>query len=126
MSSRDLGEKSGVAFETINKFENGRPMRESTKAKLALVLEGAGIEILNGDAPGARLAIISAAAFEANDGTYKVAVGHQTGAPLRVFTVSEARARALSARTIGQEHYAEMLEAAARDAERGILRGGPP
>lgn len=55
MSTRELGEKSGVAFETINKFENGRPMRESTKAKIVFVLESAGIEILNGHAPGARL-----------------------------------------------------------------------
>jgi transcriptional regulator with XRE-family HTH domain len=55
MSARELGEKAGVALETINKFENGRPMRESTKAKLAFVLESAGVEILNGDAPGARL-----------------------------------------------------------------------
>ena len=55
ISTRELGERSGVAFETINKFENGRPMRESTKAKIAFVLEAAGVEILNGDAPGARL-----------------------------------------------------------------------
>jgi transcriptional regulator with XRE-family HTH domain len=55
MSARELGEKAGVAFETINKFENGRPMRESTKAKLTFVLESAGVEILNGNAPGARL-----------------------------------------------------------------------
>jgi transcriptional regulator with XRE-family HTH domain len=55
MSARELGERAGVAFETINKFENGRPMRESTKAKIAFVLESLGVEILNGNAPGARL-----------------------------------------------------------------------
>lgn len=55
LSARELADRSGVAMETINKFENGRPMRESTRAKVAFVLESAGVEILNGDAPGARL-----------------------------------------------------------------------
>jgi transcriptional regulator with XRE-family HTH domain len=59
MSARELGDKSGVALETINKFENGRPMRESTKAKLSLVFDSAGVEILNGNAPGARLRTLS-------------------------------------------------------------------
>lgn len=55
ISARELGERAGIAFETINKFENGRPMRESNKARLVGVLEAAGVEILNGDAPGARM-----------------------------------------------------------------------
>ena len=55
MSARELAERTGVAAETINKFENGRPMRESTKARIRSVLEAAGVEILNGGAPGARL-----------------------------------------------------------------------
>ena len=54
LTVRDLEERSGVAFATISKFENGRPMRESTKARLVEVFEAAGVEILNGDAPGAR------------------------------------------------------------------------
>lgn len=52
---RELGELSGIAFETISKFENGRPMRESNKAKIVEIFEGRGVEILNGDSPGARL-----------------------------------------------------------------------
>jgi transcriptional regulator with XRE-family HTH domain len=55
ISARELGARAGIAFESINKFENGRPMRESNKALLAAVFEGAGVEILNGSAPGARL-----------------------------------------------------------------------
>ena len=55
LTVRQLGERSGIAFETINKFENGRPMREGNKAQLAEVFEAAGVEILNGNAPGAQM-----------------------------------------------------------------------
>lgn len=55
ITAADLAARAGLSFETINKFENGRPMRENNKARLIEVFEGAGIEILNGDAPGARL-----------------------------------------------------------------------
>jgi transcriptional regulator with XRE-family HTH domain len=55
LTVRDLEARSGIAFATISKFENGRPMREANKAKLSEVLEAAGVEILNGNAPGARL-----------------------------------------------------------------------
>lgn len=54
-SVRELAEKAGVGFVAVSAFENGRAMRESNKAKLAAVLAAAGVEILNGDAPGARL-----------------------------------------------------------------------
>lgn len=52
---RELGERTGIAFETISKYENGRPMRDANKAALAVVFDAAGVDILNGDAPGARL-----------------------------------------------------------------------
>lgn len=52
---RELGAESGVSFETITQFENGRPMRESTAAKILAAFTAANIEISNGDAPGARL-----------------------------------------------------------------------
>lgn len=52
---RELEARSGIPFATISKFENGRTMRESNKAKLAEVFEAAGVEILNGDSPGARM-----------------------------------------------------------------------
>lgn len=55
LTVRELEERSGVPFATISKFENGREMRASNRAKLAAVFDGAGVEILNGDAPGARL-----------------------------------------------------------------------
>ena len=52
---RQLGERTGVGFASISAFENGRSMRESNKAKLLAVFEAEGVEILNGDSPGARL-----------------------------------------------------------------------
>lgn len=55
LTVRDLETRSGVPFATISKFENGRPMRDGNKAKLAEVFEAAGVEILNGNAPGARM-----------------------------------------------------------------------
>ena len=55
LSVRQLGDQAGISGQSISEFENGRPMRESNKAKLLEVFEAAGVEILNGDAPGARL-----------------------------------------------------------------------
>lgn len=55
VSVRELGALAGIAGESINKFENGRPMRESNKARLVEVFTANGVEILNGDSPGARL-----------------------------------------------------------------------
>lgn len=54
-SVRDLGERVGVRGESISAFETGRPMREGNKAKIVLALDAAGVEILNGDSPGARM-----------------------------------------------------------------------
>jgi transcriptional regulator with XRE-family HTH domain len=54
-SVRELGAKCGISGESISAFENGRPMRESNKAAVIAALEAEGIEILNGDAPGARM-----------------------------------------------------------------------
>jgi len=55
MTAADLAARSGLTFETVNRFENGRSMRESNKARLVEVFEAAGVEILNDDAPGARM-----------------------------------------------------------------------
>jgi hypothetical protein len=52
---RDLAAKAGIGFDSVSAFENGRPMRDSNRAKLTEVFEAAGVEILNGDSPGARL-----------------------------------------------------------------------
>ena len=54
-SVRQLGSAAEISGESISAFENGRPMRESNKAKLVAVFEAHGVEILNGDAPGARM-----------------------------------------------------------------------
>ena len=52
---RDLGERTGLRGEAISAFETGRPMRASNAAKVVAAFEAEGVEILNGDAPGARL-----------------------------------------------------------------------
>lgn len=52
---RDLAEKSGVSLPTINAAENGRPPRAATEAALVDCFAAHGVEILNGEAPGARM-----------------------------------------------------------------------
>ena len=52
---RDLGERVTISGESISAYENGRPMRESNRRKLVEVFTAEGVEILNGDAPGARM-----------------------------------------------------------------------
>ena len=52
---RDLARESGLGFDTISQFENGRTMREGNKTRLVEVFIANGVEVLNGDAPGARL-----------------------------------------------------------------------
>ena len=55
-SVRDLGEASSVRFETISIFEStNRPMRQGTASKIIAAFEVRGVELLNGDRPGARL-----------------------------------------------------------------------
>lgn len=52
---RELGAKCGISPDSVSQFENGRPMRETNKAKIVEVFEAHGVEILNGNAPGARM-----------------------------------------------------------------------
>lgn len=52
---RDLAAKAEVSVDTIVQFEKGRPMRQANKDRLGALFAEAGVEILNGDAPGARL-----------------------------------------------------------------------
>lgn len=54
-STQDLARESGVAPMTINALENGRPYRVGTGDTLIAVFARHGVEILNGDAPGARM-----------------------------------------------------------------------
>lgn len=54
-STEDLARESSVAGTTINRLENGLPSRASTEARLVATFAAHGVEILNGDAPGARM-----------------------------------------------------------------------
>ena len=52
---RELGAQAGVGFDRVSAFENGNSIRPATLDKLQLAFEAHGVEILNGDAPGARM-----------------------------------------------------------------------
>lgn len=54
-SMRDLRAKSGVALATVQKIEAGGDFYSSTGDKLIATFAAHGVEILNGDSPGARL-----------------------------------------------------------------------
>lgn len=54
-SMRDLRQASGVALATIQKIEAGGDFYASTGDKLIATFAAHGVEILNGNAPGARL-----------------------------------------------------------------------
>ena len=55
ISTQDLAARIGVSPTTINKFETGGDLRASTAIKIVDGFDGLGVQILNGDAPGARL-----------------------------------------------------------------------
>lgn len=42
---RDLAAKAGVAWTTVSQFENGRPLRETTAAKILAAFEAEGVEL---------------------------------------------------------------------------------
>ena len=46
---RELAAASGVAWTTVSQFENGRPMRESTAAKIVAAFEAEGVELVAED-----------------------------------------------------------------------------
>lgn len=52
---RDLAAAAKVAPDTIARLERGEDLRERTLEAIQAVLEAAGIEFTNGDAPGVRL-----------------------------------------------------------------------
>ena len=54
-SSADLVERANVSPNTVAKIEGDEDVRKSTLAKVQATLEAAGVEILNGNSPGARL-----------------------------------------------------------------------
>ncbi len=51
---RDLGERAGISFNTITRFENGADMLSANLEKVQRALEGEGIEFLNTGHPGIR------------------------------------------------------------------------
>jgi transcriptional regulator with XRE-family HTH domain len=56
-SQTKLAERAGMSLPTVKRFETGRGANVSPEAGQALqaTLEAAGIEFINGDAPGVRL-----------------------------------------------------------------------
>lgn len=61
-----LAERSGVSFGTLTRFENGRPMRGSTAAKIQTAFEAEGVElVIDDDRTGAVLVYARRAASDA-------------------------------------------------------------
>lgn len=54
-SQADLVAKAGVSPNTVAKVEAGERVRASTAARLLAAFAAAGVELLNGGAPGARM-----------------------------------------------------------------------
>ena len=54
-SSADLVERANVSPNTVAKIEADEVVRPSTLARIQAALEAAGVDILNGNSPGARL-----------------------------------------------------------------------
>jgi len=55
LTTHELAGRIGVSPTTINGVEAGNPVRASTEAKIIEGLARLGVEVLNGDAPGARM-----------------------------------------------------------------------
>lgn len=51
----DLAVHVGITRDSLSRFESGRAMRESNLRLIGEVFVAHGVEVLNGDAPGARL-----------------------------------------------------------------------
>ncbi len=53
---RELAAKAGVAWTTVSQFENGRPLRATTAAKIIAAFEAEGVELAsNAERTGAAL-----------------------------------------------------------------------
>ena len=52
---RELGERAGVAANTVTRIENGADAKQSTMDALQRTLEAAGLEFTDGEQPGVRL-----------------------------------------------------------------------
>lgn len=54
-SLRDLAREAGVSVMTVQRLERGHEFFASTAEKVMSAFERHGVEILNGDSPGARI-----------------------------------------------------------------------
>ena len=52
---RDLASAAGLSQVTVVDYEQGRPHRSTTADAILAAFAAHGVEILNGDSPGARL-----------------------------------------------------------------------
>lgn len=50
----------GLSVDKVKAFENGRPASDRTRKALIEAIEGAGVELLNGGKPGARVSNVTA------------------------------------------------------------------
>jgi transcriptional regulator with XRE-family HTH domain len=59
LSQAEVAEMVGISVPTLKRAESDHPavlaVADETRKKIRAVLEGAGIEFLDGDAPGVRL-----------------------------------------------------------------------
>lgn len=55
LTTQQIAPKLGVSPTTINLVEKGEAVRASTEAKIISGLNELGVEVLNGNAPGARV-----------------------------------------------------------------------
>lgn len=46
---QDLARATEVSFETLSRFENGRPMRQSTADRIAAAFAAEGVELVGDD-----------------------------------------------------------------------------
>lgn len=51
----DLAQRVGISRDSISRFEGGRPMRDGNRQTIGETFAAHGVEILNGDSPGARM-----------------------------------------------------------------------
>ena len=54
-TTQQLGEAAGLTASNIRKFEYGRGLGEDARRALIDALDAAGVDLLNGKRPGARL-----------------------------------------------------------------------
>ena len=55
LTTQQIAPRLGISPTTLNQLEQGAGVRASTETKVIEALAALGVEILNGDAPGARM-----------------------------------------------------------------------